>query len=435
VALLSNFLEIAMENPVFHKLDFFSNKGIVLVKGGNFSGRSTLLRKCIRASNAVKKGQALCVGAEIGDYRSGIAPTVRAELRLCSGHEFRDMKTTVLAKNLGLLELLDQNPGTLSGGQQAALVVVNLLNKASEFIAIDCALEQIDPPRKSIILDWMEQNISGQTSAVITDNRCNEYSCAIESCNVGDFIDLPKDNDYKIGGIESGHDRNPLLGKPEAIEIRDLTFGYDKHQPVLDKTSISLIPGNVYHLLGENGAGKSTFAKLLTGVLCAQSGTFSFGGIPQNPWNSPGKKVTYHLQDADDQLQCGGKSPSVLGEIQEGLRMLDVDRSTMEAIASDIVHTFGLENIVDLHPFDLPFSVRKRIALAACLAPGKPWIVLDEPTLGQDDQSMRAIAEIVRVRANAGVGFIVISHSMLFHDIIGGEKLIIENNKIASFQD
>jgi energy-coupling factor transport system ATP-binding protein len=414
-----------MENPAFHKLDFFSNKGIVLVKGDNFSGRSTLLRECIRASNIIQKGQALGVGAEIGDYRSGIAPTVGTELRLCSGHEFNDMKTTVLAKDLGLLELLDQNPGTLSGGQQAALVVVNLLNKASEFIAIDCALEQIDSARKNIIFDWMEQNISERTSTVITDNRCGEYDFAIESCIVSEFIDLPKDTDHKISDIDSGHDKNPLLGRPETIEIRDLTFGYTKHKPILEKASIDLIPGNVYHLLGENGAGKSTFAKLLTGVLRAQSGTFSFGGIIQDPWNSPGKKVTYHLQDADDQLQCGGKNPSVLGEIQEGLRMLAVDRSALETIASGAIHMFGLENIMDAHPFDLPFSVRKRIALAACLAPGKPWIILDEPTLGQDDQSMKAIAEIIKARADTGVGFIVISHSMPFHDIIGGKILKI----------
>jgi energy-coupling factor transport system ATP-binding protein len=420
-----------MKKPTFYNLDFLSQKRVSLVKGDNFSGRSTLLQQCIKVNSSdTKSAKALYIGSEIGDYRSGIAPTVRAELRLCSGCDFHDMKTAALAKEIGLFDLLDQNPGTLSGGQQAALIVVNLLNKSSETIAIDCSLEQIDLKKRNAVFDWIDNNITGEVSTIIADNRCDEYSNAVEDCDVSSFIQFAECSSNKISDINPLSDVNPIMGKPEKIEVRNLTFAYERNKLILDNASIILESGTVYHLCGDNGAGKSTFAKLLTGVIRANSGSFYFDNIRKDPWLSPGDKVTYHLQDADDQLQCGGKSPSVLGEIMEGLQVMNISQSEIDGFTRSIVNVFGLKNVLDVHPFDLPFSVRKRIALAACLAPGKPWIILDEPTLGQDSRSIKAIAEIVKQRVNAGVSFIIISHSESFRIMIDGIMLAIANKKI-----
>jgi energy-coupling factor transport system ATP-binding protein len=407
-----------------------------LIKGSNFSGRSTLLKECIEVSNNdIQSAKALYIGAEIGDYRSGIAPTVRAELRLCSGCDIHDMRTATLAERIGLLNLLDQSPGTLSGGQQAALVVMNLLNKPSEMIAIDCSLEQIDSQKRRDIFDWIDNNITGKASTIVADNRYDEYSNAIEGYEVSSFVQFAECSSNKISEINPLSDINPIMGKPEKIEVKNLTFGYERNNLILDNVSITLEPGAVYHLLGDNGVGKSTFAKLATGVIRASSGSFYFDNVLKDPWLSPGDKVTYHLQDADDQLQCGGRSPSVLGEIREGLQVMNISQSEIDSFTQSIIDVFGLENVLDSHPFDLPFSVRKRIALAACLAPGKPWIILDEPTLGQDSRSIKAIAEIVNKRSKAGVGFIIITHSKTFQNTIKGITLKITNKKMAETQD
>jgi energy-coupling factor transport system ATP-binding protein len=420
-----------MIKPTFHNLDFFLQKRATLIKGSNFSGRSTLLKECIEVSNNdTQSAKALYIGAEIGDYRSGIAPTVRAELRLCSGCDFHDMKTTALAEEIGLKGLLDQNPGTLSGGQQAALVVINLLNKSTEMIAIDCSLEQIDSQKRRHIFDWIDSNITGRISTIVADNRYDEYSNAVEDCEVSNFVQFIECSSNKISDINPLSDVNPIMGKPEKIEVKNLNFGYERNKLILDNVSITLEPGTVYHLLGDNGAGKSTFAKSLAGVIRGSRGSFYFDNILKDPWLSPGDKVTYHLQDADDQLQCGGKSPSVSGEIREGLQAMNISQSEVDSFTRSIIDVFGLENVLDVHPFDLPFSVRKRIALAACLAPGKPWIILDEPTLGQDSRSIKAIAEIVKQRAKAGVSFIVITHSKTFYSMIKGITLKIVDKKM-----
>jgi energy-coupling factor transport system ATP-binding protein len=425
-----------MRNPKFYNLDFFSRKQVTLVKGRNFSGRSTLLKECIEGINKTQpSAKALYIGAEIGDYRSGIAPTVRAELWLASGCDFHEMKAAKLAEKIGLSGLLDQNPGTLSGGQQAALIVVNLLNQSSRMMAIDCSLEQIDSQKKKIIFDWIDSNITNSTSTIIADNRCDEYDNFIEGCEVDDFVSFAECSDHRIRDIDPSSDIHPIIGKPEEIRIDNLTFGYERHKLILENVSTALQPGTIYHLLGDNGAGKSTFAKLLTGVIRANSGSFYFEDVLKDPWLSPGDRVTYHLQDADDQLQCGGKNPTVLGEIREGLQVLNISRSDIDDYTKSIVNVFGLENVLDIHPFDLPFSVRKRIALAACLVPAKPWIILDEPTLGQDSRTIQSIAEIVTQRAKAGVGFIIITHSMHFHSIIEGITLEIKDKNLTEIQD
>jgi ABC-type Mn2+/Zn2+ transport system ATPase subunit len=329
-----------MIKPTFHNLDFFSQKRVTLVKGSNFSGRSTLLKECVEVNNDDQSAKALYIGAEIGNYRSGIAPTVRAELRLCSGCDFQDMKTVALAEEIGLKGLLDQNPGTLSGGQQAALAVINLLNKSTKMVVIDCSLEQIDSQKKKSIFDWIDDNITGGTSTIITDNRCGEYSNAIEDYEVSSFVHFAECSSNKISDINPLYDANPIMGKPEKIEVKNLTFGYDRNKLILDNVSITLEPGTVYHLSGDNGTGKSTFAKLLTGVIRAKSGAFYFDNVLKDPWLSPGEKVTYHLQDADDQLQCGGKSPSVLGEIREGLQVMNISQSEIDTFTRSIVDVY-----------------------------------------------------------------------------------------------
>jgi energy-coupling factor transport system ATP-binding protein len=418
----------------FNNLDLLYTKNIVSIEGANFSGRTSLLKKFTELDDTDRDDispatRSLYVGSEIGNYRSGLATTVRGELRLASGCELADMKAFTLAEEIGLLDLLDQNPGTLSGGQQAALVIINLLNKSPERIAIDCALEQVDTSKRNTILRWMSQTLADYSSIAIADNRYSEYDLS-PSYQISEFVEFTSGNNKGAGVINPAADLTPILSKPEKIRIDNLTFGYNSKILILEKASLQLDPGNVYHLLGENGAGKSTFAKLLTGIFRANSGSFYFNNTKLNPWHKPGHKVTYHLQDADDQLQCGGQTPSVLSELKDGLK-IELNRGIINNIAS----TFGLNNVLDIHPFDLPFSVRKRVALAACLVLGKAWIILDEPTLGQDERSIAAIAEIVNHRAQAGVGFIIITHSDRFRSKIDGTEIRIVGKKLLKDGD
>jgi energy-coupling factor transport system ATP-binding protein len=100
-----------------------------------------------------------------------------------------------------------------------------------------------------------------------------------------------------------------------------------------------------------------------------------------------------------------------------------------------MMKTFGLSRVREEHPLDLPFVVRKRVALAAVLAAATPWVVLDEPTLGQDESSSIAIAKITQTLLDAGTGVIVISHSAWFRNLVHGHPLLLQNGAVTSLPE
>jgi energy-coupling factor transport system ATP-binding protein len=86
------------------------------------------------------------------------------------------------------------------------------------------------------------------------------------------------------------------------------------------------------------------------------------------------------------------------------------------------------------HPLDLPFALRKRLALAAAVACGCPWLVLDEPSLGQDAQNTSAIRNLIRGLAQAGAGILVISHSRRLTDDLAVAELELDDGTIKTRQ-
>jgi energy-coupling factor transporter ATP-binding protein EcfA2 len=82
------------------------------------------------------------------------------------------------------------------------------------------------------------------------------------------------------------------------------------------------------------------------------------------------------------------------------------------------------------HPLDLPFTLRKRVAVAAAISSGTPWLVLDEPTLGQDRDNTAATARLIQALAEAGTGLILISHSSRLTSGVAGMALHLEHGVI-----
>jgi len=80
---------------------------------------------------------------------------------------------------------------------------------------------------------------------------------------------------------------------------------------------------------------------------------------------------------------------------------------------------FGLKEFINEHPLDLPFTIRKRISIAATLAQDRPWYIFDEPTLGLDDNNVAGLAGIFKELARLGKGILIISHSMAIFRALG----------------
>jgi energy-coupling factor transport system ATP-binding protein len=199
------------------------------------------------------------------------------------------------------------------------------------------------------------------------------------------------------------------------LSVLNLSFTYRGRgqrngTPALRDVSFDLPTGACVALIGPNGSGKTTLSKLLNGILKPDPGQFLLDGNPVAPYRRPGSFVAYAFQNPDDQLFAH----TVCHEIEFGPRNLGLPRTEVEHNAREAAELLGLSEAMNEHPLDLPFVLRKRVSVAAALAMGRPWTVLDEPTLAQDHTFQRRLVEAFgRLRKN-GRGLIVITHEPEF---------------------
>lgn len=391
------------------------------ITGPNFSGRSKWLRTLTAdarhrpQADSARRTPAVYIGPEVYNALSGLTQTVEEELRLHSGQALHASPVAHLVEALGLVELQKQSPFSLSGGEQAALVALAAASLFPSMLALDCALEQVDSARKQLLLDGLSR-LDSRVSVLLADNRLSELRHAFHR-----VMSPPGDawqESNRFGPVKAGW---PSINNgPHCIlKLDDLWFGYDRRRPVLCGITADLAPGKVYLLEGENGAGKSTLAKILSGVLRPDRGAILKENEVARPWCSPGRLVAYHFQNPDLQLFA----TSVADELIAGPRAAGLDKTAAIQRSHVLMDVFGLSELGEDHPLDLPFVLRKRIALAATLSMVAPWYILDEPTLGQDDSVATALAEIVTGLARSGSGVIVISHSPFFRNQLSGNRL------------
>ena len=100
-------------------------------------------------------------------------------------------------------------------------------------------------------------------------------------------------------------------------------------------------------------------------------------------------------------------------------------------VIDSLLSAFGLQQVAEQHPLDLPFVLRKRVALASTLAMLRPWIILDEPTLGQDDKSTVGVATLVSALCSLGYGVIIITHCASLRSSLA-PSLRLEAGKVSA---
>ncbi len=384
-------------------MDPTENK-IITVIGDNFSGRTTYLKdkSGFQSNIDESRGQFQYLGSDVSNYISGVSSTVQEELNL---HYSKDnLVNETWAKNaiadLLLSDKLDQNPFALSGGEQTLLTILALVLKQSPCIALDCALEQLSETSRNKVFHLFS-HLDFLRSVLIADNRLREFDCFGESSQV---VLKKRVQDQEI----SPEEYLAYIDDSYSIEIENLNFAYKAGKKIFTDASFNLDVSQVLVLKGENGSGKSTFSKLMCGILEAESGVFSADGKEFRPFENPAEVFAYHFQNPDLQLF----SNNVYNEIK-----LSAKNKTDKNILS-ILKTFGLESSRNKHPMDLSFSLRKRLAMGVTFAMERPWVILDEPSIGQDDESTIKIAEIIKKQSLAGTGFIVISHSKSFISLL-----------------
>lgn len=215
------------------------------------------------------------------------------------------------------------------------------------------------------------------------------------------------------------------------IECDSVRFGYGKTKDaeLIHGISLSIEDGEFVALTGENGAGKSTFSKLLAGILKHSDGKICVNGIDtKKAKNSMLAKTTGFLFQNPDRQLC---TYTVRDEIAFGQKALKT--GTEEEISKrteKIIERFGFNP--DEAPFSLSRGQRQRLALASIIAVEPKVMILDEPTTGLDYKECMEIMSAVKELNKNGTTVIMVCHDMELVLDFARRMIVLADGKIEA---
>ncbi len=408
-------------------LDFPAGRMVGLI-GPDGVGKSSLL-SLLAGARAVQQGQLEVLAGDMTDthHRDSVCPriaympqglgknlypTLSVEENLqffgrLFGHNATERRQRIdeLTASTGLHAFLSRPAGKLSGGMKQKLGLCSALIHDPDLLILDEPTTGVDPlSRKqfwdlidhirgersgmSVIVataymeeaerfDWLVAMDAGKVLAVGTPDelRTNSHSKTLEAA----FIALLPEEERR------GHQAvvvPPLVVSADdaiAIEAKGLTMRFGDFVAV-DHVDFRIRRGEIFGFLGSNGCGKSTTMKILTGLLPASEG---------EAWLF-GKKVDSHDIDSRRRVGYMSQAFSLYGElsVQQNLvlhaRLFQVPKEEIPARVAEMVARFGLGDVIDSMPENLPLGIRQRLSLAVAMIHKPEMLILDEPTSGVD---------------------------------------------------
>lgn len=208
----------------------------------------------------------------------------------------------------------------------------------------------------------------------------------------------------------------------DAVNVKDLTFSYDGEKETIQNISFSIPKGSYTTIIGQNGSGKSTIAKLLIGLLEAKSGTISIFDQPLT--ESIVYDIRSHIgivfQNPDNQFI----GSTVADDIAFGLENHCVPQEQMQEIIEASAAKVGMSDYLDTEPTKLSGGQKQRVAIAGILAIEPEIIIFDESTSMLDPQGKKSINEqIKRLHEEKNVTIISITHDM--EEVAQSENVIV----------
>lgn len=175
---------------------------------------------------------------------------------------------------------------------------------------------------------------------------------------------------------------------PQALSVSDLRYEYGrKNRAILSDVNFSVCTHEIVGLVGANGCGKTTLGKLIAGLYHSTGGEISLFGKAQKPKQLQ-KQVLFIMQEAEFQFFTN----SVLHELQYGHKIT----AEFEKKTETLLKSMDMWECRDRHPFFLSGGQMQRLTLMMAYLSDKPIVILDEPTAGQDAESLKRCAELIR---------------------------------------
>ena len=216
------------------------------------------------------------------------------------------------------------------------------------------------------------------------------------------------------------------------IEIKNLKFKYHQDQPsyILDDVSFHVKRGEWLSIVGHNGSGKSTTARLIDGLLVAESGQIIVDGqelTEDNVWDIR-DKIGMVFQNPDNQFV----GATVEDDVAFGLENKGVPYEEMALRVQEALEFVGMSEFKDREPARLSGGQKQRVAIAGIVAMRPSILILDEATSMLDPEGRQELIQSIKaIRKEYGMTVLSITHD-LDEVALSDRVLVLKKGKVES---
>ena len=347
---------------------------------------------------------------------------------------------------VGLSVPLDHSTTELSGGQKQRLALASILAMGPGLLLLDEPTANLDPSGVAEVRAAVETVVerTGAT-VVVVEHRVDVWASLVDRIIVVADGAIAADGPLRevlaqqgealrergiwLPGDDVAAEVGPAPEVPPAsseatpiARVTDLTIGYDASAPVRSGIDLTIERGVSTCIVGANGAGKSTFALTLAGLLPPLEGAVEVetsDGTCGDPHEWSSKQLLGRMSMVFQEPEYQFLAATVAEELAIGPRAAGMSEEEIAPLVDEHLEALGLTALARANPMTLSGGEKRRLSVATALISAPELLILDEPTFGQDRGTWLGLVRLLRAALERGVTLVSITHDPAFVAAMG----------------
>lgn len=385
-----------------------------------------------------------------------------------------------IAEYFGIDALLDRTTDSLSGGQKQLVCIASVMVMSPKLLILDEPISCLDPIAAHELVSLLTRINRELGVTVIVAEHCLDLlfaaadrvcvlekgriiSCSAPRTVAAELLEsdakikaaLPSASRIAAGISKIDADTIPLTVREgqrllaeyprrsyqtgkympsdnKTVEVRDVCFRYEKDgADVLRSLSFSVSDAEIFSVVGGNGTGKSTMLKAISGVEKIYRGKIEIFGKNIRKY-AGGELYCNNLAFLPQNIDALFLCDSLHEDLFDICKSMNYSRAESESKIKEIAERFGLEGLLDRHPYDLSGGEMHKAALAKILLAEPRLLLLDEPTSGLDVVAKADLVKLLRDMRQKGRTILIVTHDLEFAASVSDRCALFSDGNIVS---